>query len=352
MKPRVALGILISIVWSFGGCEPNGSTATSAPEVTLEDLIQPTRTIAVQENDTVLNVTPSVTFDPSGGFLVADPREDQVRRYAPSGSLLWHAGRSGDGPGEFRQPNRIVRLPDGDILVADFDRRFTLFTPRADSVIRVVDTPFTRIEDLDVLNDSLLLVSALAQRNLFGPRLHVWDFRHDSVITSFFSPFQSSPNKTAAATADWANASVHGDTIAAVFSVSDSVYFFSREGVRLAAVPLPSARFRRVPARAPDRNLDPLRRAQWFASFDYVSSVNWLSSGDLLVLYESLGPSPDLPRTWHLLLLSSSGRGIAEVEKAPLLLAVESGPERDSLLFVSTDAEVPDRWTLATLVRH
>lgn len=349
---RMGQAIVVALSFLVAGCGGQEPARVAAPVVELGQIVSWDRTFPLDESDAVINVTPAVTFDSWEGFLVADVSEHQLRRYSPFGELHWTSGRRGDGPGEFQQPSRAVRLPTGEILVTNFDRRFTILSSSGDSVLRMVETPFTRIEDVDIVDDSLVMVSAILDRDFTSPRLHLWDTQNDRRLRSFFEPFEATPNQTAASVASWTMAAIRGDTVAAIFSVSDSVYLYTIAGDRLVAHPLPSRHFRAVPETAPDPNVDPRQRAQWLGSFDYMSDVHWLSNGDLLILYKRLLPSEALSSEWHMVVMSPQGEGIYEVREVPRLLAVKSDSGNDELIFVSPDAEVPNQWANASLLPY
>lgn len=98
-----------------------------------------------------------------GGFVVGDGQAQQLRVYDRDGRLRRTVGRSGGGPGEFRQLRWAGALP-GDTLVG-FDRRgwrFTLFTRDGERArtVDLVRAPFLRSpQPIAVLADgSVLLV--------------------------------------------------------------------------------------------------------------------------------------------------------------------------------------------------
>src|SRR5690606_29533630 len=99
-----------------------------------------------EESDTTLIVTPYVYPDGVDGYLVTDGRENQVRRYTTDGRLEWQFGRTGAGPGEFRDPRAAVRSPDGRILVGQFNGRFTILE---ESDTALIVTPYVYPDGVD-----------------------------------------------------------------------------------------------------------------------------------------------------------------------------------------------------------
>lgn len=66
---------------------------------------------------------------PDGRIVVADGGTSTVRMFGADGSLLWSAGRAGDGPGEYRLIESLGVGPGDSIWVFDFGlRRFTILT--------------------------------------------------------------------------------------------------------------------------------------------------------------------------------------------------------------------------------
>jgi hypothetical protein len=314
----------------------------------FEDLVTARRTIHLEESESVVNVSPVVEIDPLGGFLVADAgAEAQVRRYAVDGRLLWHVGRKGGGPGEFEALAMAVRLRSGEILAADRGGQLTVFDSAGAALNRTIQTGLAHVEDVVVLNESILLLSGIAGASA-GPRLHLWNLHRGQMVKSFFAPFANSPNPSASTSAGWSRASVRGDTVAAVFATSDTVYFFTTAGQPLGQRPLPSRYFRRVTAEGPRNRSD----IAWMGTFDLVSDVHWLADGTLLVPYLSLvfDQDPMKPqRKWHLLRMTRSGEPIFEIPDIPKLL--QTDPRRDEIYFVDPAAEAANQWVVAR-IRH
>lgn len=88
---------------------------------------------------------------------------------------------------------------------------------------------------------------------------------------------------------------VRNDTVAAIWSLSDSVYLFSGDGRRLGSVPFRSRFFRTPAAEPPGRSAAPEEHVEWLASFNYASGVWWVAPRFLAVKYSDLLPR-DGPR--------------------------------------------------------
>ena len=307
------------------------------------------RSFDVEETDDVVNVTPNVRNDPQGGFLVADPSEAQIRRYSPDGKLLWFAGRQGQGPGEFTGVTSIVRLASGGIVAADRNGRLTFFDADARRVTRTVETKLQRVEDLEILDDSTLLMSGVDRTGHAGPRLHVWSIPGNAVERHFFAPFSGQTSRMAATAAGFVTASLRGDTIAATFGSSDTIYFFTRDGRDAGRIPFASQHFRVAPKAREGRPItDPRERAEWVSKFDIVAGVHWLSDGTLLVMYQSILAEQALGRRWHLLGLDRSGSRRFEFHNVSARV-LGADPSSRTVMLVPPDAEAPNRWAVARL---
>ncbi len=67
---------------------------------------------------------------PTGAVVVADAQALELRAFDQSGSHLWTAGRSGEGPGEFiRTISQFSRLGADSLLASDASGRLMVFGP-------------------------------------------------------------------------------------------------------------------------------------------------------------------------------------------------------------------------------
>lgn len=337
-----------------GSGPPAGASLLSSflpgPGDSRQGVLTRVRTLTLEENAEVINVSPEAVLDPAGGFLVSDEKEAQIRRYSPAGEVIWRAGRRGDGPGEFKAPTAVVRLPSGEVVAFDRGGRFTVLDAGGSRVFRTFQTRLRHISDAAVLADSTVLVAAIPEGDWNAPRLHVVDPASGAVLTGRFdfAPFRSSPAQAAATIAGWVKLSVRGDRVAAIFATSDTVYLFDTAGRRLRSVPVPFERFRPAPRRTPhDGNSDPRSRMRWLSSFDLVADVHWLDNGDLLVPWQSIDERDATTRHWNLLRMTADGRRLQELREVPRLLEVDGA--RSALFFVDPEAEAPNRWFEARL---
>jgi hypothetical protein len=324
-----------------------GGVPLALPKRTLtaERAIVTERAFGLFESDAVINVVPQAFLDPVGGFLVTDEREGQLRSYAPDGALRWHTGRIGDGPGEFRLIAGAARLGNGEVAAVDRNGRITVFDAEGKTVLHTVETGLSQVTDVAAVHDSLLLVAGVMEGRRRGPRLHLLHPRTGEPLRRFFAPFAGSPNQAAATVAGFTRFALRGDTLAATFGVSDTVYVFTAAGEPVRQFPLLADSLRRVPLRAPSAGTQ-MERFSWLTTFDLVADVHWLPDG-IVVAYQSVLPGTAFERQWHLVTMTPAGQPRLEVPRVPPLLAVD--PERGTFYFLDPDSETPDRWIEARL---
>ncbi len=61
----------------------------------------------------------AITVGDGGVIYVLDQQVPVIRAYGPDGTHLRDVGREGGGPGEYKRPGSIAKLPDGRLLVRD-----------------------------------------------------------------------------------------------------------------------------------------------------------------------------------------------------------------------------------------
>jgi hypothetical protein len=345
--PRASLSPMVLLFGFLAACGGPGADPVPNPSsAALDDVVTWVTSLDVEEPPEALLVLPVVALDHRGGFIVADKREAQVRRYDAEGRLLWSTGRKGGGPGEFYVPSHAIRLPTGEIVVIDRNGRLTTFDSTGASVLHTVSTGIAAGHDLHVVSDTVLLIAGRLGVDRGGPRLHLWSLPSERIIHSFFSPFEGSLNKEIAHVMGWSTVSIRGDTLAATFSTSDTVYLHGVDGRLLARIPLSSAYFRKERVEPPRRMLtDPLQQTEWLAGVDLVERVYWLQDGSFAVQYQSVIPGTAFERVRHLIHMSRDGRRLLESREVPQILTVD--PTTSTLYFVDPQAEVPNRWAVA-----
>lgn len=342
---RLALGLLFSLA-ACGGDAGAAKPADAEPG-TLDGAVEWGREFRLEENDRTVNVSVRASLDPRGGFLVADEQEGFARRYAADGKLLAQFAGKGSGPGEFGNLLRVLRLPDGTVAAFDIFSRVAFFDSAGERLVRTARTPVAPLHSVTLLDDSLVVLGGThAEGNGDERRLHVWNFRSDSLVRSFFAPpVLSQAHAIAAATAGWVGVDRRGDTLAVVTSLSDTVYLMTAEGRMLQRIPVPSRAFRRLDPETPlpgrAGGIDEARA--WFGSFSLMSDVFWLGDTLLVQFQDRQGREPH----WRLVGMTRDGSRLFEVVDTPNLLAVDHASRE--LFFVSPESETPNVWRSARL---
>ena len=320
------------------------------PPASLDAYVRWQGDVPLEENREVVNVLVRMNLDPRGGFLVADEQEDQVRRYDAAGRLLAHFGRKGYGPREFTYLHRALRLRSGGILAVDDNYRIAVFDSTGAAVSRTFRTDVSPLHAARVVNDSLLLLGGQVRDRRAAPpgtRLHLWNLRTGTPVRHFFTPaVRGRAHVIAAATAGFVAADVRGDTVAAAFALTDTLYFFGLDGRRLGAVPIPFRHFRRLSENRPvPSQLAGLTAARaWVGSFSMISDVFWLRDGTFLVQYQDrVGSEP----RWRLLRMRRDGTPLFEAVGTPYLMQVD--PATGVLYFQKPGSAVPNVLSLAVL---
>lgn len=321
----------------------DGRTVPVAEE-RFEDVVHVVRDVDLQEAKGVINVSPRVTPDPRGGFLVADSQEGQIRLYSSSGALLRHFGRVGRGPGEFRHVTAAARLPSGDIVAADMAGVLTIFDELGSRVLRTSRTPLGPLYSLAVLDEDHVALTGRIGGTPGSPLVHVWDLRAERLVRSFFRAPAPPPGfEGAYAFAGSADLAVRGDTVAVVFALTDTIYLYERDGTPVGKVPWTARHFRPITKPMP-RGVAPARFQRWTESFSAAAQLFWEPDGDFNVaFFDMIGHEA----TWRLIHMDRSGSEFLEIPDAPKLLSIT--PTDSSLVFMRPGSEEPNLWSIAYL---
>lgn len=104
----------------------------SAPLVAQAPVCRPAERVAVADSGIVLGPVgfAGAVLLSDGRVVVANRNPLELRSFGPDGSPGWKAGRSGQGPGEFRGIGSVVRLAGDSVAVFDVPaQRITVFSP-------------------------------------------------------------------------------------------------------------------------------------------------------------------------------------------------------------------------------
>jgi len=222
----------------------------------------------------------------------------------------------------------------------------------AGRVERTFRMPLESLHEARPLDDTLMLLAGPLPGRDASPeraRLHVWNLADGKVIRSFFQPYvRGRAHSRAANISGLVSMDLHGDTIAATFAISDTVYFFDLNGRTLRKVPIPFRHFRPVSERRrlPRLDGDIVAVREWAGTFSFITRVFWLRDGTLLVQYQD---RKGLEPHWRLLGMSGEGAPLFEAVETPRLLQVN--PATGVLYFQKPGSLTPNVWTEATLRR-
>lgn len=335
--------IAVSLAMVCGACT-GAAAETGSSSHGLQEVFRWGDTITLEEPAGVITVRPTVKFDSGGGFLVADLREAEIRRYTADGRLLTRWGSEGPGPWEFEALAGAVRNGNR-IYAADRGGKILVFKPDGGRDT-VVHAPLMPIYDLYPIDgDSLLLLSGRLTDASRDELLHLWDTRTNQIMRSFFSvPPHPERLEQPYRFAGYPSVAVRGDTIIASFSLSDSLSFFTVAGRQLPGVALPFRNFRPLRRPQPASNSHEERTA-WLEEFSRISQVFWSGDGSLYVQYFDL---KDTQPQWRLLRVDRQGNARFELRDSPRLLAASASDAR--LYFVTPGSEVTNRWSIATAI--
>jgi len=340
--PFRGVSVPVLLVTCFAGCGGADSRISSVETPMLpETLFHRIGTIDLEENEEVINVSPTVDVDDDGSFLIADGRESRVRIYRPRGSLVTQFGMEGEGPGEFGTPTRVWRQPDGGLMVVDMSRGFMEFDSSGHRYLRGSAIPVQMLYTADPLSVDFTLVAGLL-RGSKDPRplLHVWDRETESFLQSFFPTPGDSLTRLAARNFGWADFARRGDSIAAISAFTDTLFLFDPAGQELGRVPLPIRDFRRIRSYNPRGS--PVELDEWLGELHLLVDVHWLSDGSFLVQYQRPRGADN---EWNLLRTTVAGDRVFDLRNTPELLAVDG----DRLFFVDPQSLTPNRWAITRL---
>ena len=298
--------------------------------------------IVVEENERVINVAPIVFDDTDGGFLVADLKESQVRVYERGGSLSRALGGRGDGPGEFRSPVVVHRLPDGRIVAGDFENaRLTLFSADADSVLDTQTPPLFLLYNAVPLSSERLLLAGRPPGAGRPPLLHIWNMTSEEIETSFF-PVPVRPDLAGTALSlGFVGLDVLEDTLYATFSLTDTLYAFdlgSSPPRPAGKIPIPIEDFRIV-APPMEASASVMAREEWLSGLTPIQAVHALPRSFLVLFGEDLGTE----NLWHWSHFARDGTPLFQLRDAGQVLTTRA----DTIFFIDPRAMVPNRWTYA-----
>lgn len=335
---------------AFVACDDDdGRTRTlaaemSSPTVSLTEVVDVLGEIEVEENDRVINVAPISFDDTDGGFLIADLKEGQVRLYGRDGHLRGVTGGPGDGPGEFRSPIVVHRLPDERLVTGNFvDARLTLFSAAADSVLDTQNPPLFPLYNALPLSSERLLLAGRQPGFRTSPLLHVWNLVSEEIEASFFSVPVSAELASAALSVGFVGLDTRADTLYATFSLSDTLYAFDLGASPprpVGKIPIPLKAFRAFAPEGDARGSMEARR-RWLSRLTPIQAVHAMPRSFLVLWGETRGAE----NLWHWVHFARDGTPSFELRNGGQVMTTRS----DTIFFIDPRELVPNRWKFGVL---
>lgn len=300
------------------------------------------RRLVLEETDQAMTVLPMVSVGALGEFLLAEPQEGQVNVYDTAGRLLRVVGRRGEGPGEFRAPISARKTLDGGIMVAEVMlSRLTLYPPWGSGEPEVLASPLPLVVGAQDLGGSRYLLSGQVMTDRQPHLLHIWDREADEVERSFMPIGVPEESRPYAASYTSVDAVPEGDTIWAVWALSDTLYKFDRDGGVLERFPLSLPRPMGVlPGAEAGVITDPRARQAAAESLTQVNSV-FLLGDDALVVQTMQARGFDA--VWDLIIVDRQGARLWGAARMPRLFAVAG----DLFYFSDPASLFPNHWIVA-----
>lgn len=300
------------------------------------------RGLVLEETDEAMTVLPMVSVDRRGEFLLAEPREGQVNVYDSAGRLRRVFGRRGEGPGEFQMPIAARRTLDGGIVVADVMlSRLTFFTRGEEREPEVVASPLTLFLGAQDLGGGRYLLSGQDMSEQPPRLLHIWNRGTGEVERSFLPIGVPEESRAYAASYTSVDAVLEGDTIWAVWALSDTLYKFDRIGGMLERFPLALPRpMGALPGANAGAITDPGALQAAAESLTQVNSVFLLGDGTLAV---QTMQARGFDAVWDLLIVDRRGKPVWGAARMPRLYAVVG----ELFYFDDPASMLPNHWIVA-----
>ena len=324
--------------------EAHGPGDTTLVDVeAFENAFEVSSRLVLEETEQAMAVLPMVSVGAPGEFLLAEPREGQVNAYDTAGRLRRVVGRRGEGPGEFRAPISAGRTADGGIVVADVMlSRLTFFPSEERGEPEVMASPLPLVvgaQDLGGGRRYLLSGQTMSEQ---PPRLlHIWDRETNVVERSFMPVGVAEESRPYATSYTSVGAVVEGDTIWAVWALSDTLYKFDRGGGVLEKLPLSLPRpMGALPGGEAGVITDPMARQAAAESLTQVNGIFVLSDGMLAV---QTMQTRGFDAVWDLLIVDRHGAPVWSATRMPRLFAVAG----DLFYFDDPASLLPNHWIVA-----
>ncbi len=323
--------------------EPTAAPPEPLASGALDDAFQVVDSLGLEENAQVLTVQPMVTVGDPGELLVTEPMEGEVRVYGVDGGLRANFGRRGDGPGEFTFPITAHRTRAGELVVADPGAgRLTFLSSHGPDSVQLAYVPgIDMIAAHDLGGGRYLLAGhRMGPGRAPGEFLHRWNRETGEVERSFLPMMVPEEMRTLAFAMTGVVAVVEADTIWAAWSIPDTLYKFSIEGDRLAALPLALPRPGSTTPRGGETTRDPVSMQEEFDAITQIMNIFLLGDGQIAI--QSMQTRGN-DAVWDLLLVDREGNDLWKRAGMPRLYVVAD----DLFYFQDPSSIQPNKWIVA-----
>ena len=296
-------------------------------------------TLVLEQPENVARSFPLLYMDPQGGFLIADPPANQVRVYSRTGELEEVFGAGSGKADSLRAPSSAARLENGDIIAANaMSGRLVPIPIRHEEDVLPLETSLGRLRLLQVLEERKILLTgrdATYARNL----LHIWDLSRGEIVKSFFPPPQHLDSDVVGTIGRGVYAASRGDRLAAMHSLSDTLFFFDRAGTELFSAHIPVEPFLVPEGTLP--NIGSMAgRQEWIDQFTFLIDVFWIADDELIVQWASGSGDHSV---YGLVGMDTTGRQIWSKARTPQLRGVRDA----GFFFQDPNSAVPNRVVVA-----
>lgn len=340
--PRWVLSIL---AWTFG------PIALSAQSQTLQGVVRPVRELRLEEEGAHVVAMPNMTPDPAGGWIYWDQQTNDVRLYAPDGSLRSVFGRKGEGPGEFQRIVGAARLGDGRMTAIDARGHVSVWTPTGDSLLDDFNCGVPVPRGLVPLGMDEVAVYGRPQArgtdDFSSPVLHRISVTERREVASFFEPPVTSSTYTVARGVESPRPWGRHDTVFVAMVPFDSLWAvagtapFGRQSIPIRSTAVLANPSPTLAAQGREQYHAWVEKATLPGTFAGLPDGGWIVQTWGL---RSTGPVRGLAR------LDAGGHLLWEVDQTPQLLAVD--PKTGALLLWDPDALDPAVVSIVTERPH
>ena len=314
----------------------------------LTDVINWTDEITLEENDEVFTDRVHVRVE-SDGFLIGDPRENQIREYTREGELLNYFGEDDpEAPEGFWFPVAPLRMGDGTLLVPNTGNGSLSILDGSGTLIerhsRVSTSSTFSVEPLPV-DGQVLFVGSADGRQGTPDFLHHLDPLSGEVKKSFY-PLPDEFGSHAGllyTVSPIVVADIHAQQIAAGFLLSDEITLLDTDGATIDVLEPDFSNFKTVeqtdemPDGREELNQEFVRRSLFNTLF-------WLNEETLFVQFTNSYFDDQGERQLNNVLaaVTTGGEVLFEVDNTPRLLAVDQNT--GELFFAHPDHDFESHW--------